>query len=61
MPPANVSNARMILHLDCKIDPSQLPPLQNLALNIAEKGFPISVYNRSVEKTELAVKRAGKE
>lgn len=34
---------------------------QNLALNIAEKGFPISVYNRSYEKTELAVKRAGKE
>lgn len=36
-------------------------PTQNLALNIAEKGFPISVYNRSYEKTELAVKRAQKE
>jgi hypothetical protein len=35
-------------------------PLQNLALNIAEKGFPISVYNRSYEKTEAAEKRAVK-
>lgn len=34
---------------------------QNLALNIAEKGFPISVYNRSYDKTEAAVKRAQKE
>ncbi|KAK9830314.1 hypothetical protein WJX72_010955 [[Myrmecia] bisecta] len=34
---------------------------QNLALNIAEKGFPISVYNRSYEKTEAAVSRAKKE
>uniref|UniRef100_A0A061RIG1 6-phosphogluconate dehydrogenase, decarboxylating n=1 Tax=Tetraselmis sp. GSL018 TaxID=582737 RepID=A0A061RIG1_9CHLO len=34
---------------------------QNLALNVAEKGFQISVYNRSFEKTELAVKRAEKE
>ncbi|KAG1675403.1 hypothetical protein FOA52_012322 [Chlamydomonas sp. UWO 241] len=34
---------------------------QNLALNVAEKGFPISVYNRSYDKTEAAVKRAGKE
>jgi 6-phosphogluconate dehydrogenase len=34
---------------------------QNLALNVAEKGFPISVYNRSYEKTEAAVSRAGKE
>ena len=25
---------------------------ENLALNIAEKGFPISVYNRTREKTE---------
>lgn len=31
---------------------------QNLALNIAEKGFPISVYNRSSEKVDETVKRA---
>ncbi|EFC48720.1 6-phosphogluconate dehydrogenase [Naegleria gruberi] len=31
---------------------------QNLALNIADKGFKISVYNRSYEKTEHTVKRA---
>ena len=35
--------------------------LQNLALNIAEKGFPISVYNRSGDKTDAAVARAQKE
>merc|ERR1712072_864469 len=34
---------------------------QNLALNVAEKGFPISVYNRSGEKTDGCVKRAEKE
>lgn len=34
---------------------------QNLALNVAEKGFTISVYNRTYEKTEAAVGRAGKE
>jgi 6-phosphogluconate dehydrogenase len=34
---------------------------QNLALNVAEKGFTISVFNRSYEKTELAVARAKKE
>ncbi|KAL4425619.1 hypothetical protein ABPG75_009635 [Micractinium tetrahymenae] len=34
---------------------------QNLALNVAEKGFPISVYNRSGEKTDAAVARAAKE
>lgn len=34
---------------------------QNLALNVAEKGFPISVYNRSSSKTDDAVKRAAKE
>lgn len=34
---------------------------QNLALNIAEKGFPISVYNRSGDKTDAAVSRATKE
>jgi 6-phosphogluconate dehydrogenase len=34
--------------------------LQNLSLNIAEKGFSISVYNRSYEKTEAAVARAEK-
>lgn len=34
---------------------------QNLALNVAEKGFPISVYNRSSSKTDDAVERAGKE
>ena len=28
---------------------------QNLALNIADKGFKISVYNRSYEKTEHTV------
>lgn len=36
-------------------------PSQNLSLNIAEKGFPISVFNRSYEKTEAAVARAQKE
>jgi 6-phosphogluconate dehydrogenase len=35
--------------------------LQNLALNIAEKGFSISVYNRSGDKTDAAVARATKE
>mmetsp|Transcript_9156 Transcript_9156/g.20194 ORF Transcript_9156/g.20194 Transcript_9156/m.20194 type:complete len:494 (-) Transcript_9156:253-1734(-) len=34
---------------------------QNLALNIAEKGFKISVYNRSGDKTDDAVARAKKE
>ncbi|KAL6782635.1 hypothetical protein ACKKBG_A07540 [Auxenochlorella protothecoides x Auxenochlorella symbiontica] len=34
---------------------------QNLALNVAEKGFHISVYNRSGDKTDAAVSRAGKE
>jgi hypothetical protein len=34
---------------------------QNLALNVAEKGFPISVYNRSSDKTDAAVARAQKE
>ncbi|KAK9808471.1 hypothetical protein WJX73_009871 [Symbiochloris irregularis] len=34
---------------------------QNLALNIAEKGFRISVYNRTYEKTEACEKRAKKE
>jgi DNA-binding transcriptional regulator LsrR (DeoR family) len=36
-------------------------PAQNLSLNIAEKGFSISVFNRSYEKTEAAVARAQKE
>lgn len=40
---------------------SPLSLLQNLALNIAEKGFPISVYNRSGDKTDAAVARAQKE
>jgi 6-phosphogluconate dehydrogenase len=34
---------------------------QNLALNVAEKGFSISVFNRSYDKTEAAVNRAKKE
>lgn len=34
---------------------------QNLALNVAEKGFTISVFNRSSNKTDEAVKRAAKE
>eukprot|EP01018_Ginkgo_biloba_P008010 Gb_19037 [translate_table: standard] len=34
---------------------------QNLALNIAEKGFPISVYNRSSIKVDETVERAKKE
>jgi len=34
---------------------------QNLALNVAEKGFPISVYNRSVSKTHDTVSRAANE
>lgn len=32
-----------------------------MALNIAEKGFPISVFNRSPDKTDAAVTRAEKE
>lgn len=34
---------------------------QNLSLNIAEKGFQISVFNRSYAKTEDTVKRAHEE
>jgi len=34
---------------------------QNLALNIAEKGFSISVFNRSSSKTDEAVARAQRE
>eukprot|EP00898_Chlorokybus_atmophyticus_P007808 jgi/Chlat1/8028/Chrsp7S00631 len=34
---------------------------QNLALNIAEKGFQISVYNRSSDKVDDTVRRAGEE
>ncbi|KAA8495063.1 6-phosphogluconate dehydrogenase, decarboxylating 3 [Porphyridium purpureum] len=34
---------------------------QNLALNIAEKGFDIAVYNRSYEKTKDTVARAERE
>ncbi|XP_042418461.1 6-phosphogluconate dehydrogenase, decarboxylating 1, chloroplastic-like [Zingiber officinale] len=34
---------------------------QNLALNIAEKGFPISVYNRTVAKVDETVARAASE
>ena len=34
---------------------------QNLALNIAEKGFPISVYNRSTNKVDETVERAKNE
>jgi len=34
---------------------------QNLALNVAEKGFPISVYNRSPQKTDECCARATKE
>ena len=33
-------------------------PGQNLALNIAEKGFPISVYYRSANKVDDTVERA---
>ncbi|CAD6343338.1 unnamed protein product, partial [Miscanthus lutarioriparius] len=31
---------------------------QNLALNIAEKGFPISVYNRTAAKVDSTLSRA---
>lgn len=34
---------------------------QNLALNIAEKGFPISVYNRTISKVDETVDRAHRE
>ncbi|KAL8106037.1 6-phosphogluconate dehydrogenase, decarboxylating 2-like [Apium graveolens] len=34
---------------------------QNLALNIAEKGFPISVYNRTTSKVDETVERAKNE
>lgn len=35
--------------------------MQNFALNVAEKGFDIAVYNRSYDKTEACVRRAEKE
>ena len=31
---------------------------QNLALNVAKKGFPISVYNRTTSKVDETVQRA---
>ncbi|KAL0327077.1 UNVERIFIED_CONTAM: 6-phosphogluconate dehydrogenase, decarboxylating 1 [Sesamum angustifolium] len=34
---------------------------QNLALNIAEKGFPISVYNRTTSKVDETIQRAKQE
>ncbi|KAL1805998.1 hypothetical protein DCAR_0831743 [Daucus carota subsp. sativus] len=34
---------------------------QNLALNIAEKGFPISVYNRTISKVDETIDRAQNE
>lgn len=34
---------------------------QNLALNIAEKGFPISVYNRTASKVDETLQRAQQE
>lgn len=34
---------------------------QNLALNIAEKGIPISVYNRTTSKVDETVERAKNE
>ncbi|KAL1568518.1 6-phosphogluconate dehydrogenase, decarboxylating 2 [Salvia divinorum] len=34
---------------------------QNLALNIADKGFPISVYNRTTSKVDETVERAKQE
>eukprot|EP00762_Andalucia_godoyi_P003809 ANDGO_08486.mRNA.1 6-phosphogluconate dehydrogenase len=34
---------------------------QNVALNIAEKGFPISVFNRTVSRVDDTVKRAEEE
>ena len=34
---------------------------QNLALNIADKGFPISVYNRTASKVDETVQRAHQE
>ncbi|CAK9173856.1 unnamed protein product [Ilex paraguariensis] len=34
---------------------------QNLALNIAEKGFPISVYNRTISKVDETLDRAQRE
>jgi 6-phosphogluconate dehydrogenase len=32
---------------------------QNLALNIARNGFPVTVYNRSYDKTEATLQRCG--
>lgn len=32
---------------------------QNLALNIARNGFPVTVYNRSYDKTEATLARCG--
>lgn len=34
---------------------------QSLALNIAEKGFPISVYNRTTSKVDETIERAKQE
>ena len=45
------SDPRLLTHARSVTD-------QNLALNVAEKGFKISVYNRSSDKTDNAVARA---
>jgi 6-phosphogluconate dehydrogenase len=34
---------------------------QNLALNIAEKGFKVALYNRTASKTDATLERARKE
>jgi 6-phosphogluconate dehydrogenase len=47
--------------LDIQSPPVPIKSTQNLALNVAEKGFSISVFNRSGDKTDAAVARAGKE
>ena len=60
LPPALLSYTPGIPHTNPSHRPS-LTPSQNLALNVADKGFSISVYNRSYEKTEAAVSRAQKE
>ena len=49
-------------HIEYSVEPNAFVcVVQNLALNIAEKGFSISVFNRSSSKTDATVERAQKE
>ena len=52
------------MHACFRVSQQRVKPLcsmQNFALNVAEKGFDIAVFNRSYDKTEACVRRAEKE